>query len=322
MEQARRRRVAMAAIAAAIVLVAIFLLARTTVGRAMVRTYAPWLVPAEAAPAKVAEVPWPESVFDCKPAPVLWVEPGTIVDQGPPADWSHLVMKNDTRVVAGETGKQAENWNKLAEMFSMAALADIGRKENEFFLARIGTGWCHPIDGHDTVISSRTQARQGAKLPALAAIALGVREIECDENTKIVARSASTLFYDVERAIAYGDEHLQARLRYAILVHPHEGKLVAFAWIVPPKEMQDPPAAAIQKLPESFITTFELRFRPKGSGALSMPGADDYAVLRVPQGELPIDVTPELQPIVYADAFDQEKALALEELLREHLGWR
>lgn len=322
MEQARRRRVAMATIAAILTLVALAYFAQTTVGRALVRAYTPWLVPADAAPEKVAEVPWPESVFDCKPAPVLWIEPGTIVDNAPPADWSHLVMKNDTRVVAGETNRAAERWNKLAEMFSMAALADVGRKGNEYFLARIGTGWCHPIDGHETVISSRTQSKQQAQLPALAVIALSVREIECDENTHIVARSASTLIYDVERAIAYGDEHLKGRIRYAILVHPHEGTLAAFAWIIPPKELSNPPAAAIERLPENFITTFELRFRPKGSGVLSMPGADDYAVIRIPPGESQIAITPELTPIACAESFDQPKAVALEQLLRAHLGWR
>lgn len=322
MESTRRRRWIVAAGIVLVVLLLVLAGSRTTVGRALVRTYLPWLTSSASAPAKAVEPPWPESVFNCEPATIGWVEPGTIIDRTPPDDWSHLVIRNDTRVVAGERGAQAERWNKLAEMFSLALLADVGRQEDHYFLARIATGWCHAIDGRETVITSATQAKLGAKLNALAAITLGIREVECDEHTRIVARSASTLVYDVERTLVFGEEHLSGHLRYALLVHPRTGELAAFLWIVPPAEVEAPESARIERLPPNFITTFALRFRAKGSGLLAMPAPDDYAVVDIPEGQSQLSITAAQRPVIYARTFDQSTALELEKLLRDAIGWQ
>lgn len=321
MKIARRRWIVFSGVVAVALLIVITG-SRTTVGRAVVRSYLPWLETTAPAPVKPIEPLWPESVFDCEPGVIGWIEPGTIIDDGPPEDWSHLVLKNATRVVAGERGKQAARWNQMAEMFSLALVADVGRLGNDYFLARIGTGWCHPVNGHDTVISSTSRSKVGVKLPMMAALSLGVREVECDEKTRVMARSASTLIYEVERVLAFGDQHLSGHLRYAVLVHPHTGELAAYLWMVPPAEIEPPADAHLERLPPSCVTTFGLRYRPSRSGMLSMPAADDYAVATIPEGMSRLPIDDALLPLVYAPQFDQDRALALEARLRDDLGWQ
>jgi len=323
METARRRRWLISAlIVCSTLLIAGVASSRTTVGRAVVRSYLPSLVRVAVTPVETVDAPWPESVFNCEPTTIDWVEPGTIIDGEPPGDWSHLVLKNDTRVVAGERSKRSERWNQLAEMFSMALLADVDRQGNNYILARVGTGWCLSIDGHETVISSSTRAKLGAPLSALAVLALRARENECEEETRIIARSASTLFYDVERTLVFEERHLTGHLRYALLAHPRTGDLAAFLWIVPPEEIEPAIAARIERLPPNFKTTFGLRFRRSSGGLLAMPRPDDYAVVDIPTGESQVPITASLRPVAYAPQLNQAQALELERVLRGELGWR
>lgn len=322
MPLSRRQRWALAAgiVAVGLALVGV-VAARTNVGRALVKTYLPGLAPAAAVAEKPTAPPLPESVFDCQPTPLPWVEPGTLIDRGPPPDWSHLVIKNDTRVTAGETGGNAEMWNRMATLFALAVLADVGQDAatGNHYLARLGLGWCDQVNGQGTVISTATYGKLGAKLDALQVLSLGMREIDCDDNARVIARSASTLFYDVKRVLAYGPEHLEGRLRHAIMVHPRSGELVALLWIVPAEGQ--PPPAFLERLPPSYVTTFELQFRPSGGNLLSMPSPQDFAVRGVPECAERVPVTPDLAAVALADELNPETARRLESLLRAALGW-
>lgn len=295
---------------------------RSTVGRALVKTYLPGWAPAAPVAEKPSAPPLPESVFDCEPAPIPWVEPGTVVDRGPPPDWSHLVIKNDTRVTSGETGGNAEMWNRMATLFALAVLADVGQDAStgNYYLARLGLGWCDQVNGQGTVISTATYGKLGAKLDALQVLSLGMREIDCDDNVRVIARSASTLFYDVKRVLAYGPEHLEGLLRHAIMVHPRTGELAAFLWVVPAAG-QAPPEF-LERLPPSFVTTFELQFRPSGGNLLSMPSPRDFAVRGVPECAERLPVTPDLAALALAAELNPDTARHLETLLRAYLGWR
>lgn len=322
MPLSHRRRWALAAGVVAIGLaLAGMMAARSNVGRALVKTFLPNWAAAASVAEKPAAPPLPESVFDCQSTAIPWVEPGTVVDRGPPPDWSHLIIKNDTRVTAGETGGKAELWNRTATLFALAVLADVGQDvtTQNHYLARLGLGWCEQVNGRSTVISTATYGKLGAKLDALQALSLGMREIDCDDNARVIARSASTLFYDVKRALAYGPEHLEGRLRHAILVHPRTGELAALLWIVPAPG-QAPPAF-LERLPPSYVTTFELQFRPSGGNLLSMPSPADFAVRGVPECAERVPVTPELAAVALADELHADTARRLESLLRAAFGW-
>lgn len=305
-------------------LIAMVLLgSRSRVGRALVKTYLPALAPSAVVAAVEAVPPLPQSVFDCEPTPIAWIEPGTEVLDGPPQGWSHLVIKNDMQVTAGRLTEDAAVWNRMATLFSLAVLADVQRDpaQGNYYLARLAMGWCQPIDGHPRVISTATYQKLGAKLDPLEAVSLAMREVDCDDNTRVVARAAASLFYDVHRVLAYGERHLSGRLRHALLVYPRTGELAALMWIVPPAEIGPPEEGFLERLPASMVTTFELQFLPSQGNLLSMPSPDDFAVRGVPQGQTRIRVTPELARLVYREEFDGAAAVALERALRAELGW-
>jgi len=295
---------------------------RSHVGRALIKTYLPGWAPAATLAVKPSAPPLPESVFDCEPAPIPWIEPGTMVDREPPPDWSHLVIKNGTQVTAGDTGGDAEKWIRLATMFTLAVLADVELDETtrNYYLARLGLGWCDEVNGRSTVISTATYISLGAKLDVMQALSLGMREIDCDDNVRVIARSASSLFYDVKRVLAYDEGHLEGRLRHAILVHPRTGELAAFLWIVPAESK--PPPTFLERLPPNLVTTFELQFRPSQGTLLSMPSPTDFAVRRVPECADRVPVTPPLAEVAQAAELTPETARRLEALLRSYLSWR
>lgn len=301
----------------------VWFLSQTITGRALVRTYAPALSPAAPQAQRVAAVPLPESVFDCQPVPLPWLEPGTVVDDGPPQGWTHLVTKNDTQVVAGPTGPEVQAWHQLATRFPLAVLVEVDRdpRTQAAWLRRLGMGWCATIDGHDRVISARTHAQQRAGLSALEAFSLGLREVDNETHVRIVARSASTLIYDLERVLAYGTEHLVGRIRHGLLVHPQTGEFAALLWIVPPAEIPSPAQAFAERLPPNGLVTFELQFRQPARSGLLLPSPDDYAVVRLPRCAERFEIAPSYAQLAYTDQIDPEGARRIEHWLRGMLGW-
>jgi hypothetical protein len=295
---------------------------RTNVGRALVKTYLPGLAPAANLAANPSAPALPESVFDCNPAPIPWIEPGTVVEREAPSDWSHLVIKNDTQVTAGEIKGDAERWIQLATLFALAVLADVEQDETtgNYYLSRLGLGWCEDVNGRSTVISTATSSQLGAKLDVMQSLSLGMREIDCDDNVRVIARSASSLFYDVKRVLAYDEGHLEGRLRHAILVHPRTGELAAFLWIVPAESK--PPPQFLERLPPNWVTTFELQFRPSKGTLLSMPSPTDFAVRRVPECTERVPMTPALAELSLLAELTPVSARRLEAELRNYLGWR
>lgn len=298
-------------------------ISRTQVGQALLRLYVPSLARRQAAPAERRE-PLPEFTFDVTRTPMPWMKPGTNVVDLPADEWTHLVIRNDVEVTAGDSGPRRDNLNKLLSVFSLATVADVepARPRRDYhMLGKLAMGWCVEIDGRPTVVSSSTYGNLGAELSTLESFVLAMQELQCEQTTHIIARSAVTILYEVEYYFAYDDEHRVSRLRYAALVHPRSGELAVLMWLVAPEDAEPPGGRIIRRLPDNFITTYHLRLMPKQGSGLALPSAEDVALLGLPQVPETTEVDPELAPLLYAKSYTAESAKELQTRCWKTLGW-
>lgn len=296
---------------------------QTQLGQAIARVYAPWLA-ARPDDATASRQPLPKFAFDVRTGILPWLPPGTVVPDAPPSEWTHLLIKNDVKITSGESGRPAENLNKLLSNFSLATVANVtppDDKQPYHMLKRVAMGWCVDVHGSPTVVSSSTYEEHGAELDAVEAVVLAMQELECEKNTRVIARSAITMLYEVEYFFAYGEEHVASRLRYAVLVHPRTGELAVFTWVVPPGNVDPPGGRVLRRLPENLITTFELRLMPRSGGGIGLPSPSDVAIAKLPPLEEVATIGPELAASLYADSFTPETAEQLQARLWEFLGW-
>lgn len=301
-----------------------FGLSLTNFGQALMRVYAPALAPVPGA-SRQSQRPLPEFEFSVQSTPLSWIEPGTLLENGHPAGWTRLVIKNNMKIVAGATGAQARSWNELLSSFSLAVTARVAQSPNEqsqYVLEEVAMGWCREIGTASTVISSGTHQQLKAELTAMEAILLAMQELDCEQNIRVIARSAITMFYDVERHFVFDGQHKLATIRHAILVNPRTGSLSAFLWIVSPAENLSDGGQAIELLPNDFVTTFELRLKPAEGRILALPAPEDFAIMRLPSGhdQLPIDAA--LAELAFASSFTPQSARQLEKRLQHRLGWK
>lgn len=320
-----RRRVLIFSIAFMVFVACAWLgLSRTNLGQAVLRVYLPALAAAPKTPDKTFE-PLPEFAFNVQPAPLPWIEPGSNVSDGPPPQWTHLIVKNDMQIVAGAQGSRAKSWNELLSSFSLAVVARVSQPHDGqayYTLDEVAMGWCRAGDEGSMVISTSTFRDLAVDLSDLEAMLLAMQELECEQNVRVVARSAITMIYDVERFFVFNEQHRRAILREAILVNPRTGKLAAFMWKVAPAEYRADAGGAIELLPRDFVTTFELRLKPAQGGVLALPASDDFAILKLPNGKAQLPLNDGLAKMALASEFTPQSARKLEKSLQQYLDWK
>ncbi len=316
----RRWRV-LAFVAAAVLLIASLGLFTTSIGQALLRAFVPGFGVDVTSPAVVTDFPR-DLEFDATRQPMPGITPGTVVNDGPPDDWSHMVLRNELTVVEADKPEMAETWGELLGRFSLAVLADVAPPSetvDHYTLGRIGMGWCCDIDGQTTVISTGTHAELGAGLSGLDAIILAMQEGECEKTVRIVARSAVTLIYDADQWIAYDGEHANSKMRVAIFVHPRTGQLAAFTWIVPAADRIAPGGAVMCRLPANYIMAIPLRMRSGNITGIPSPG--DVAMLGLPDNLRTQPIDEPLQAAAHAQTLTPQSAEQIQAHLWNTLGW-
>lgn len=306
------------------------LLTGTNGGQAFLRVYAPWLASRPQSADKPRPADLPASQFLEETELIPWVDPGLVIDAGPPQGWSHLVIKNNVRVankVATDNAPKAdsgESWNDLIGTFWLAIMANVRRLSREptrYELEKVGMGWCRRVDGHDVTISTSTLRTQKVELSPVESLLLAMQELSCEQNMFIRARSSCTLIYDVQRYLVLDERHTQGQLRHAILVHPQTGELAAFYWIVPPTTVVAPKELTIDRLPPKFVTTYDLHYQPNSGRLKGMPSESDYATVGLPECAERHTVAEKHRQTFLAQQVSGTVARELEGALRGYLGW-
>jgi hypothetical protein len=247
--------------------------------------------------------------------------PGTQVDEGPPAGWTHLVIKSVPRLASGDLDTLPGTASTTATLFRTVVLAEVRPvgegADRRFVLRRIGLGMCLPVRGHDTVVMRGSLAAQGIELGLVVRTVLDRAEQELRRG-RLVARTPTFALFSAPAMMRVGNAHREVLLRYAFLVDPTTGALQTLVWAIAPEPAQRTAARTMVLLAPSLIFDCGLDvLAQRVLGAL--PVNWSFAMRGLPTGQ-PRALTPELQAWTVRDVRTPAEAEQLEEAIRLSLS--
>ena len=254
------------------------------------------------------------------------VYPGTVVKDGPPGDWSHLVLKSCPIASAGDTDGLSKLDRSLSSNFRTVTLAKVDERvvdgKRQFQLNRVGVGICVPIEGKgDTVISPDTQKQLGAGLGFLARTVLSKIYSELGK-VHYVCRSDTSVVYDSPVIIRHKGKNREMVIRYALIVNQDSGKLVTMAWLIEVDERgrYTDVVGDVQWLPENQILRCDL-YVDGNEYTLGIPSKRAFGCVGIPPGKVKFGLPKNLTAIACSPALNEADAETLVSSLRRVIAF-
>jgi hypothetical protein len=291
-----------------------------------------WLGP------KVEPPAWADD-YDVTAAEPESIAPGTVIERGPPAGWSHLVIKSEPRVKPSEAPRvplprlvnisREEYLQQVSWMFTAFTADVVGERQGAHVrhrLRAVGLGLGAKLDGRDTVLAPQDAARtvQGLGFPKREIQQRIRREtLEKGYGVQKQARIAvhSPLFGLVDTPVTFrcGQKNRMVRFRYALLVDGPTGRLDVLCWRLGGEgdQCSDPARAVL--LPPNDIDPAELVPDPAEFNALNIPSELAFGVDDLPPHRLEVTIPAGLRALAGRTRFTAGEARALENGLRKLL---
>jgi len=277
----------------------------------------------ETAPASAV----PEGPVDVTPRPLALIPPGTVIGDGPPEGWSHLVIRSHTRVADDSLDKVSDTFARLTALLFTAVVADVRGPADSphggpYRLERVATGVGVEIDGRFVIVTSQTQEELGADLGFLERTALASAEAQI-AAARCAARTPTMAVLDFHGIRVIDGRHRDVITRYAVLVHPKTGRLESVLWQfrVPEEEGEPEPTAPLDPmawLKPSAIDDCPLHI-DRDEFMLGVPVKKGFAMQRRPGGERTLPFPEGLESAAVRRRLTPEMVRTLEAGLRELL---
>ena len=260
-----------------------------------------------------------EALIDVQPTTLPHIEPGTVVEDHAPKGWSHLILKSQPRVAAGDIDKVPNIVLRHSDFLFTAFAADVARDSSgaatSFWLKRVGAGLGTQVKGKPTIVSSRTHRALGADLGLLRATVLSQSEKQLNLTMR-VARTPTMVVFDAPGYYAEKDRHVPIALRYHVLVDAATGQLNTVTWLL--KIFTKPPRyefveGTVRLLKPSVVEESVLHV-DANEFIVGVPKPSAFALSSLPPGtELPM--SPSLRRLADRVRFSTEEVVTLERLL-------
>jgi hypothetical protein len=260
--------------------------------------------------------------YDVKPRRVDLVPAGTVIDAGPPKNWSHLIIKSQPRAAAGDYKQIAPNSVRMAGLLFTGILANVKAEgtadKPRHRLAGLAVGMGTKIDGKDTIITPDTQRKLGANLGFLAGVVL-TKAYEKLEALQLVARSDTMAVLDAPNILLRDGKHQSVVLRYAFMVDAATGKLDTLLWAIErdAKGNYRDAVGPIEWLPPSKIEDCVLHVDAREFSALGVPNDFAFALNQMVKGDKTVELPDALKPLAGKPRLTTETAADLETKLRD-----
>lgn len=257
--------------------------------------------------------------FDTSAEPVELLSPGTVIADGPPEGWTHLIIKSRPFLSSGAIHKLSEEGKRYATFLFMTTVARVLPKKTglrtTYTLDAVALGLGTTVDGKDMVLSPEMQAKLGANLGIIyRQILKGAYNKQ--QEVRMVLRSPVLALLDTSALLLRHGEHRDVILRYALLVDARTGRLDSLVYLIDRKDEVDPTPGPIEWLAPN------LRERPplhidgeEFLGPIPTPRA--YAAERLPTGERQIPIPQKDKALLRREHFDTEEAGQIDQVLRE-----
>jgi hypothetical protein len=257
--------------------------------------------------------------YDVTPRRMDLIMPGTVIDKGPPRDWTHLIIKSNPRVGAGDMKAVPKSAITLSSLLYTAIVARVEEKAGRHRLAAVAVGLGTRVDGKDMIVSPEKQKELGANLGLLERLVLSKAQEKLAE-VQVVVRSDTLALIDAPGLLQRDGKHQPVVLRYAVLVDPATGKLETLLWAIDRDERGGYAGVAgpVEWLPPNKMEDCVLHVAAHEFSLLG-PSENAFAMNRVPQGQKQLTLTAELKPLAGRMRLTEEMAQELETKLRAAL---
>jgi len=235
----------------------------------------------------------PEGPVDVTPRPLALIPPGTVIGEGPPEGFSHLVIRSHTRVADDSLDKVSDTFAHLTALLFTAIVADVRGPADSpgggpCRLERVATGVGVEIDGRFVIVTGATQEELGADLGFMERTALSSGE-EQIAAARCAARTPTMALLDFQGIRVIDEKHRDVITRYAVLVHPESGRLDSVVWQfrVPEEEGEPEPEAPLDPmvwLKPRAVDDCPLHI-DRDEFVLGVPVKKGFAMQRCPGGE-------------------------------------
>ena len=300
----------------ALVLMTVGVVALVAAGLA-VRTFRPAVAP----PA------WADD-YDVTAQPPETIAPGTVVERGPPAGWSHLVIKSLPRVrpdqiprLPNRVMSRASLAARVAWMFTAFAADVVPERQGphtRYRLRAIGLGLGAAVNGRDTVVTAATAERFGLPLDLFQKMTLDTG-YQIQEQARVVLHGPTFALLDTPVSFRCGDRNQMVRYRYGLLVDPPSGRLDVFAWRLGAEGGGCSDLSRAVLLRPNTIDEADLIPDLSEFGALGAPNERTFGVDELPPHRLEMTLPPGLSGLAGKTKFAPDDARALEDGLRKLL---
>jgi hypothetical protein len=235
------------------------------------------------------------------------LEPGAVVDEGPPRGWTHRIIRSIPRLATGDLASLPASASATATLFRTIIAAQVVEQGGAYRLARIGVGNAVPVRGREVIVTPDGPPEALATLGLVERIVLQEAERKLAEG-RLACATATFALYRTPTVLRAGERHVDAVLNYALLVEPRSGALTTLVWAGGrPRE--------IVALPANL--TFDAALDVRASRKVGpLPVAWSFALDALPPGRT-IAVPPALAEALSDTASPAEIERALRGLLRD-----
>jgi len=273
-------------------------------------TQAPAPAPPAALPAST------EAILDLRPQPLDKIPVGTVIGDGPPSGWSHLVLFATPTLTPEDEREAPKIAADYARMFKFTVLANVASQRHgdrvSYWLEKTARGFATNIKGQELIISSKNT--MGASMGLFGSQILEENERILDNDLLQVCRTSTMSIFDAQAVMRQKDDHVKMVIRHVILVDPNSGRLDTLVWLL----TRDYQAAeeTIQALPNGMHEARYLSVKRDKFNVLGIPTPEAFALRRIPQGKaVPYDER--LQWAATLRTFSKDSAPQVEQILRE-----
>ncbi len=281
------------------------------------------------------EVPPPAwaNDYDVTTAAPEQIAAGTEAGNGPPAGWSHLVIKSLPRVKPSEVPKLPTSFimprevivNRTKWMFTLFAADVVEERQGahkRFRLRAVGMGLGAKIDGRDVVLTVEASKQTGPKLDPIQELSLKIG-YGVQKQARVVIQGPSFALVDTPVTFRCGQKNRSVRYRYALLVDTQTGKLDVLCWRLGAEAGECSDLARAVLLKENLIDEAELlvdltEFKEMLPGVKG-PSELGFGVDELPPFRLELALPAALSDVVAKTRFTADEARTLEDGLRKLL---
>ncbi|MFN4258622.1 MAG: hypothetical protein ACK4RK_04945 [Gemmataceae bacterium] len=258
--------------------------------------------------------------FDVTPRRLFGIEPGTVIGTEPPKGWTHLILKSQPRIGAGDVHKASAIVRRMSSLMFTAVVANVkGEYVNgvpHYYLEKLGVGLGVKVQGQDMIVTPETQQQLGANLDFVArqVLAGGYERLS---DVFSVAQSRSFALVDALNYLHVNGRNQPIVTRYAILVDPQTGRIQTLLWRVN-RDYQNKYLGAVgpfEWLPPNKIEDCVL-YVDGNEITLGIPSEYAFGMNQLPKGAKQIPIPERLQNLAGQPRFTPEQAAQLERELR------